>query len=134
MGEIERGAEHLPAFRGVAGTPQRGTQVCHGAGVLQPRGGFFQHDYSPTQQPDPPRSVLCEPGRTQRDPERTWGPERLGERDLLGRKGSSLSPGAERELSEGGVRAPRRARRARAVQPGEELAGGKKIVERRGRA
>jgi hypothetical protein len=85
------------------------------------------------QQVDASPSALCEACRAQRDAERAWGAELLGERDLLVREHSGLGLRAERGLREGRVGAPGRSRRTRASQTDEELAGGEEIVKRRGR-
>ena len=111
-----------------------GAEVGHGAGVLQSRGGAFEHAYRLAQQFDAALSALCQAGGAQGYPERAWGVVGLGERDLLGRERSRFGWRVERELRERGVGAPRCGRWGGDVEASEQAAGGEEVLERRGRA
>src|SRR5262249_41461680 len=103
VGKVERGPEDLATIRPLPSAAEAGAEVCHGARVLQPRGGALEHAHRLAQQLDPAASALREAGRAQRYPERAWGVVGLGERDLLGGERPCFGLCPERELREGSV-------------------------------
>ncbi len=124
MGELKRGPEDLAAVRPLSRAAEGGAEVGHGAGVLQSRGGALEHAYRLVQQFDAARSALGQAGGAQGYPERAWGVVGLGERDLLGRERSRFGWGAEGELRERGVGAPRCGRWGGDAEASEQVTGG----------